>query len=70
MKIHVISKSNNADHATVSLEESSYPEPKELGPDCVRVRPVVISLTSNNLSYARLGDVLHWYDNRDPSEVQ
>lgn len=61
MEFHVVSKSNNRTHATFSVDASIYPERKQLVTDCVRVQPVVISLTSNNLSYARLGEMLRWY---------
>ncbi|KAI9926176.1 hypothetical protein ASPWEDRAFT_174900 [Aspergillus wentii DTO 134E9] len=62
MDFHVVSKVDNNIHESFSLDRSSYPEPKELSPDSARVQPVVISLTSNNLSYARFGDFLHWWD--------
>ena len=57
MEFHVVSKSNNRVHKTVSVDKSTYPE---LFPDTVRVQPVVLSLASNNLSYARLGHFLNW----------
>ena len=59
MEFHVVSKSNNRVHATFAVDKS-YLEHKQLSPNGVRVQPVVISLTSNNLSYARLGEMLHW----------
>lgn len=34
----------------------------ELPPSSVRVRPTIIALTVNNLSYAIGGDMLHWWD--------
>ena len=34
----------------------------ELPPTSVRVRPTIIALTVNNLSYAIGGDMLHWWD--------
>lgn len=60
MEVHVVSKKNNKDHASFALGESFHGS-LELAPSSVRVRPAVISLTSNNLSYARGGDFLHWY---------
>ena len=63
MEFHIVSKSDNRVHATFSVDKSTYPELKHLSPGSVRVQPVVISLTSNNLSYARLGEMLHWYVN-------
>ncbi|KAK0630893.1 hypothetical protein B0T17DRAFT_507326 [Bombardia bombarda] len=36
--------------------------PRPLGPSSVRARPALISLSSNNLSYARLGAQLHWWE--------
>jgi hypothetical protein len=61
MEFHAVSKSDNRVHATFSLDKSTYPEQQLLPAGCVRVQPVVISLTSNNLSYARLGEMLRWY---------
>lgn len=59
MEFHVVSKSNIRDHATFTVD-NDYLEHRQLSPNGVRVQPVVISLTSNNLSYARLGEMLHW----------
>lgn len=59
MEFHVVSKSNNQIHATFTVD-NSYLEHKQLSSSGVRVQPVVISLTSNNLSYARLGEMFHW----------
>lgn len=68
MEFHVVLKSNNRVHATFSVDKSYYLEHKQLSPSGVRVQPVLISLTSNNLSYARLGEMLHWYVNILTSE--
>ncbi|KAF5857283.1 hypothetical protein ETB97_006008 [Aspergillus alliaceus] len=61
MEVHVVSKGNNWEHAVATLDDHEY-EKHSLPPSCVRVRPVLTSLTSNNLSYARGGEVLHWWD--------
>ncbi|KAL3451129.1 hypothetical protein BJX65DRAFT_321864 [Aspergillus insuetus] len=58
MDVHVVSKSNNANHATFPLPPPTTP----LAPSSIRVRATLLSLTSNNLTYALLGDILHWWD--------
>jgi hypothetical protein len=58
MDVHVVSKSNNANHATFPLPPPTTPLP----PSSIRVRASLLSLTSNNLTYALLGDMLHWWD--------
>ncbi|CZT51342.1 uncharacterized protein RSE6_12472 [Rhynchosporium secalis] len=58
--IHVVSKLDNNKHATFELPTSS--QRRELKPSSILVRPALISLTSNNLSYARGGSMLHWWD--------
>ncbi|KAI9042433.1 DUF2855 family protein [Aspergillus affinis] len=58
MHIHVVSKSNNAEHTTISLNPAISPLP----PSSIRVKPELVSLTSNNLSYARSGHILRWWD--------
>ncbi|GAB7360284.1 hypothetical protein MBLNU230_g8042t1 [Neophaeotheca triangularis] len=60
-KVHVVSKQNNKDHSTVSYDLGSRKDQLPLGPNSVRVRTALISLTSNNLTYARLGDFLGWW---------
>ncbi|KAF7591850.1 hypothetical protein BBP40_001047 [Aspergillus hancockii] len=59
--IHVVSKTDNSQHAVVTVDVST-PSQNELPPSSVRVRPLVLSLSSNNLSYARAGHLLHWWD--------
>jgi hypothetical protein len=54
--MHVVSKADNAVHATVGLR----PIEEALSPSSIRVATSLISLTSNNLSYASGGDSLHW----------
>ena len=56
MEVHVVSKTDNARHATFAIQT----EPVKLAPSSIRVRTLLVSLTSNNLSYARGGDFLHW----------
>ena len=58
MEVHVVSKADNSQHAAVTVENSSS---SPLEPSSIRVRSVLVSLTSNNLSYARAGEWLHWY---------
>ncbi|CAG8924734.1 unnamed protein product [Penicillium salamii] len=61
MEVHVVSKADNQEHAVATLDHSEY-ESHSLSMSSVRVQPLLISLTSNNLSYARGGDFLHWWD--------
>ncbi|KAK1979529.1 hypothetical protein LZ30DRAFT_690600 [Colletotrichum cereale] len=58
--IHVVSKQNNERHATFKLPDT---QPRsQLAPSSARVRVELVSLSSNNLSYARGGTLLHWWD--------
>ncbi|KAJ6785968.1 hypothetical protein PWT90_09146 [Aphanocladium album] len=57
--VHVVSKADNAKHAACHISQDL----PALAPSCVRARTRLISLTSNNLSYARAGGPpLHWWD--------
>ncbi|CEL04019.1 hypothetical protein ASPCAL05153 [Aspergillus calidoustus] len=58
MAVHVVSKTDNRQHATFQLSEQQKP----LQPSSVRVRASLITLSSNNLSYALGGTRLHWWD--------
>ncbi|KAL4876351.1 hypothetical protein BJY04DRAFT_200065 [Aspergillus karnatakaensis] len=58
MSTHVISKANNGEHTTISLSDPSTP----LAESSIRVRPALLGLTSNNLTYALAGTTLHWWD--------
>lgn len=73
MEIHVVSKIDNCQHATVSVGVSGSPSGVassdeaagaggELAQEnlAITARPILLSLTSNNLSYARSGEMLHW----------
>lgn len=62
--IHVVSKQDNTRHATCKLPGSADAQPRHsaLAPSCVRARVELVSLSSNNLSYARGGMLLHWWD--------
>ncbi|KAJ5222912.1 uncharacterized protein N7469_009152 [Penicillium citrinum] len=60
MDVHVVSKLDNNQHATFTLSEA--PTPAKLADSSIRVKTQLISLTSNNLSYAAFGDVLKWWD--------
>lgn len=68
MKVHVVSKADNQEHAVATLDRPEY-ESHGLSTSSVRVQPLLISLTSNNLSYARGGDFLHWCDTLFPLTV-
>lgn len=58
MGVHVVSKLDNRQHASFDLEVAPQSELSEFS---VRIRTQLISLSSNNLSYARMGGFLHWY---------
>ncbi|KAI0593701.1 hypothetical protein F4775DRAFT_487933 [Biscogniauxia sp. FL1348] len=58
--IQVLQKAHYATQALVPVP-SALPLPA-LADSSLRVRTEVLSLTMNNLSYARLGDLLHWWD--------
>ena len=58
MEVHVVSKVDNQVHAVATLDRSTYHH--DLDASSVRVQPLLITLSSNNLSYARGGDLLHW----------
>jgi hypothetical protein len=59
MEVHVVSRSNNQVHAVATLDRLEY-EQQGLAASSARVQPLMITLSSNNLSYARGGDLLHW----------
>ncbi|OJJ45798.1 hypothetical protein ASPZODRAFT_143677 [Penicilliopsis zonata CBS 506.65] len=58
MDIHVVSKLDSSQHAAFQMTKPSLP----LAPSSVRVQPTLVSLASNNLTYAGMGDMLHWWD--------
>ncbi|KAH7356762.1 hypothetical protein BKA65DRAFT_214418 [Rhexocercosporidium sp. MPI-PUGE-AT-0058] len=58
--IQVLSRKNYEDQHIVSLP-NAYPL-LPLSSSSIRVKPTVISLTTNNLSYARFGHMLGWWD--------
>ncbi|KAH8703141.1 hypothetical protein BGW36DRAFT_368879 [Talaromyces proteolyticus] len=64
MEIHVVSKQDNSQHRVIPFSSLGVSALNQLtnSPTHVRVRPAVISLSSNNLSYARGGTLLHWWD--------
>lgn len=57
--IHVLDKANYSKHRVVTLPPSSLPP---LAPSSLRLRPRILGLTTNNLTYARLGHLMGWYD--------
>ncbi|KAJ5193363.1 hypothetical protein N7449_009505 [Penicillium cf. viridicatum] len=59
MGVHVVSKLDNRQHASFNLEAAAQ---RELSDSSVRIRTQLISLTSNNLTYARMGGFLRWWD--------
>ncbi|CAI7590887.1 unnamed protein product [Penicillium glandicola] len=65
MGVHVVSKLDNRQHASFELEVAAQ---RELSESSVRTHTQLISLTSNNLTYARMGGFLHWWDAYPVSE--
>ncbi|KAL6235026.1 hypothetical protein BDW75DRAFT_230632 [Aspergillus navahoensis] len=59
MSIHVVSKANSRQHVTFDLPPAVSPP---LKPSSIRVRSTLLSLTSNNLTYALHGTFLRWWD--------
>jgi hypothetical protein len=57
--VHVVNKANNLDHHTIPTNTSHLPR---LAQNTIRLRPRLISLTTNNLTYARLGSLANWWD--------
>lgn len=56
--IHVVSKRNIGQNATCAISADTHP----LAAGSVRVSTELISVTTNNLTYARGGTALHWWD--------
>lgn len=63
MEVHVVSKTDNNRHSSFTIDSNSTSSSaaEQLEPSCVRARPFLLSLSSNNLSYARGGHALHWF---------
>ncbi|KAJ5093929.1 hypothetical protein N7456_009790 [Penicillium angulare] len=60
MEVHVVSKHDNSQHATFTLpDDTTLPE---LAESSIRIRTQIVSLTSNNLTYARMGFLARWWD--------
>ncbi|KAM0704131.1 hypothetical protein Q7P35_008364 [Cladosporium inversicolor] len=59
VQVHVVSKTNSLDHRTVTINTSHLPA---LAPNNIRVQTRLVSLTANNLTYARLGSLAKWWD--------
>ncbi|KAK1977766.1 hypothetical protein LZ30DRAFT_730902 [Colletotrichum cereale] len=57
-EIHVISKRDIFKHETLTVD---IPMPR-LAASCVRIRTSLIGITSNNFTYAKLGDMLQWWN--------
>lgn len=55
--VQVLSKSNLREQTVLEASLASG----ELNPSSVRVRPELLSLTANNLTYANLGSILNWW---------
>ncbi len=58
--IQLLSRSNYEDQHLVSLP-NAYPLPS-LAPSSIRIKSTILSLTTNNFAYARIGNLLGWWD--------
>ena len=58
--IQVLSRNNYEDQYLVSLPKA-YPLPP-LAPSSIRIKSTILSLTTNNFAYARIGHLLGWWD--------
>ena len=56
---HILSLTNYTTHHLVPLTPSPL---TSLPPSSLRLRTKILSLTTNNLSYARIGHLMGWYD--------
>ncbi|PIA95687.1 hypothetical protein CB0940_10712 [Cercospora beticola] len=56
--IHVVRKAKISEHSTISISSSLPPLPENK----IRAIPRIVSLTANNLSYAKGGHIMHWWD--------
>ncbi|KAJ5971383.1 uncharacterized protein N7479_001301 [Penicillium vulpinum] len=65
MGVHVVSKLDNRQHASFDIGVATQ---RELSGSSVRIRTQLISLTSNNLTYASMGGFLRWWDAYPVSE--
>jgi hypothetical protein len=59
VQVHVVSKTNCSDAHIVGSDPSLLPP---LAPNNIRLQVRMASLTSNNLTYARLASVANWWD--------
>ncbi|KAI9832025.1 MAG: hypothetical protein M1819_004569 [Sarea resinae] len=57
--VHVVSKTDLKIHKSLSVPS---PSSAPLPPSSVCVRPTLLSLTANNLTYAQLGTLIHWWE--------
>ena len=58
-QVHVVSKTNSLEHHTITTNVSHLPA---LAPDSIRARTRLVSLTANNLTYARHAFIANWWD--------
>ncbi|KAH7378764.1 hypothetical protein BKA66DRAFT_466576 [Pyrenochaeta sp. MPI-SDFR-AT-0127] len=57
--IHILDKANYSKHRLVTLLDESRPA---LAASSLRIQPKILGLTTNNLTYARHGHLMGWYD--------
>jgi hypothetical protein len=59
VQVHVVSKTDCSESHIVETDMSLLPP---LAPNNIRLQVRMVSLTSNNLTYARLAAVANWWD--------
>ncbi|GIZ48894.1 hypothetical protein CKM354_001193700 [Cercospora kikuchii] len=57
-EVHVVRTSNISEHTSITISSHLPPLPENK----IRAMPRIISLTANNLSYAKGGHIMHWWD--------
>ncbi|KAF2121879.1 hypothetical protein BDV96DRAFT_639960 [Lophiotrema nucula] len=55
--IQILNKDNYTDHRLVTIPST----PSDLGPSSLRIQSKVLGLTTNNLTYARMGSFMGWW---------
>ena len=58
-KTHILDKTDYSKHCLVTISHDSRPP---LGSSSLRFRSKILGLTTNNLTYARHGHLMGWYD--------
>lgn len=60
--IHILNLNNYSTHHLISLPPPNPNGETQLPPSSISIRPLILGLTTNNLTYARFGAFMGWYD--------